>query len=910
MHRLLSLARTLLLLLLVLPGLAHASVTAGTIKGTTVDEGGLPIPGVLISIKSDNMMGAKQQETDSEGRFYFAELPPGSYELTAEKPAFAKIIRPNLQVNIGRNTIITIEMPLQEAGEEIIVEETRPVIDTESSQRGSVLTKEFLERIPAGRSYQSATQMAAGVTGGANANIGGAASNENTYLLDGVNITDPVTGTFSLNFNFDAIEQVEVLTNAFDPEYGYNLGGAINVVTESGGNVLEFVTSVYYSNGNWAPKLDARYAADGTQLAPTDFDSRFESFQAGVKISGPIVRDRAWFIASYQHSRSLIANVGIDLPRDFDGHYVLAKLTVQPSASHRFTLLAQTNPSTIDNLDQSDRFVEPEAQYRQYQGGFVSSLQWDWFISPETFLETDFTIQKLFLEGTQVPCTHNRDLGYNPCDPDELENSIDLTTPGRFGINNAFDSDNYPFFDFDDRWRWSIGSKFSLLQVEALGSHDIKAGLSYDSTRWDRTFGYTGEKYYYDLNELAYNPDTLKNYYWLETTGPVNFNATSDNLGTFVQDVYKPIDNLTIRFGTRYDRAWVRNDVGEAIINVGLWGPRFSVIWDPWANNKSKIVGSVGRFNDGGRLAIPYYLSQSGFGQKLFLGEYFDQFDYPGYSSELDNAYSYFPNENTNTVLEGTTAPHSDEFSVGAEREIIRDLAALLYFTGKYTRNLYAFDETNLVWDEDGYNVLGSSDGTQNTYFRMRTPNIARRDYFRTDLTVNKVWSDRWEVQATYSYTISRGTVQNSGSGFLAVPQQVDYYVNGLLFTDVRHDVAAGFAWDIPNDPWTTRVGATVFYESGNPESRYYSNGSSVGYSTILRDTVGTYAREEASWSTSILVQQGIPVRKGKLFAVLELQNISNNRQGDGAYVSFDNRWIISGRQDPLEITLGGRYEF
>lgn len=910
MHRIPTLARLLLMLLLVLPGLARASVTTGTIKGTTVDEGGLPIPGVLVSIKSENMMGAKQMETDGEGRFFFPELPPGKYDLTAEKAGFARIVRTELSVNIGRNTILTVEMPLQEAGEEIVIEESSPVVDTESSQRGSVLTKEFLERIPAGRSYQSAAQLAAGVTGGANPNIGGASYNENTYLLDGVNITDPVTGTFSLNFNFDAIEQVEVLTNAFDPEYGYNLGGAINVVTETGGNVLEFETNAYYTNGNWAPKLDARYASDGTQLAPTDFDSRFETFTAGVKISGPIVRDRAWFIASYQHSRSLIANVGIDLPRDFDGHYVLAKLTVQPSSDHRFTLLTQTNPTSIDNLNQSDRYVDPEAQYRQAQGGFVGSLQWDWFVSPEAFLETDATMQKLYLEGTQVPCTHDRDLGYNPCDPTELENNIDLETPGRLGTNLAFDSGNYPFFDFDDRWRWSIGSKFSLLQVDMLGSHDLKAGASWDTTLWDRTFGYTGEKYYVDLNELAYNPDTLKNYYWIESTGPVNFHASSDNIGLFIQDVYKPIDNLTFRFGTRYDRAMVRNDVGEAIIDVGLWGPRFSIIWDPWANNKSKLVGSMGRFNDSGRLAVPYYLSQSGFGYKLFLGEYFNQFGYAGYSSELNNAYDYVPNENTNTVLDGTIAPHSDEFSVGAEREVIKDLAAQLYFTGKYTRNLYAFDETNLVWDEDGYNALGSSDGTLTDLYRLRTPNIARRDYFRTDFTINKIWSDRWEVQATYSYTISRGTVQNTPSGFLSVPQQVEYYVNGLLFTDVRHDVTAAFAWDIPNDPWTTRLGGTFFYESGNPETRYYANGSSVGYTSILRDTVGTYAREAPYYTASILVQQAIPVRKGKLWGIAELQNISNARSGDGAYVSSDNRWIISGRQDPLEISLGARYEF
>jgi len=372
---------------------------------------------------------------------------------------------------------------------------------------------------------------------------------------------------------------------------------------------------------------------------------------------------------------------------------------------------------------------------------------------------------------------------------------------------------------------------------------------------------------------------------------------------------HKPIMGRYIKKdGHSYHEECYRNKLAEkcAVCGGGLVGKFFI---DPWGNNKTKVVGSFGRFNDGGRLAVPYYLSQSGFGSKLYLGEYFRR-SANAQSNGQDNSYSYTPNENTNTVLDGTIAPHSDEFSVGAEREIIADLAANLYFTGKYTRNLYAFDETNFVWDQDGYNVLGTSDGTTTFLQRLRTPNIARRDYFRTDLGMQKNWSDRWQLQGTYSYTISRGSVQNTPSGFLSVPQQADYYVNGLLFTDVRHDVSAGFAWDIPNDPWTTQLRLLVFYESGNPESRYYSNSSEIGYTSILRQTAGTYAREEAYWELRIKVEQKVPVRKGKLSGIVELANMTNNRQGDGAYISSDNRWIISGRQNPLELTLGGRYEF
>ena len=416
----LALLRLLVLLVLLPAQIAFAGITTGTLKGTTIDPDGLPIPGVLVSITSPNMMGTKQADSDAEGRFFFAELPPGLYDVVAEKAGFKKVTKTGVQLDIGRTAVVTMEMPLSNSGEEMVVEASRAGIDTESTNRGSVLTKDFLQRIPSGRSYQGAVQMAAGVTGGSNPNVGGASSNENTYMLDGVNITDPVTGTFSMNFNFNAIEQVEVLTSAFDPEYGVNLGGVINIVTDSGGNTLEFQASSYYTNGNWSPKLDTRLSATGTQLGPTDFDSQFQTLQVYGKISGPIIRDKMWFVASYAMERSLIASAGIPLPRDYEGHYIYSKITWQPNSSHKFTLLAQTNPTSIDNLNSADRFVEPSAQARQSQGGWFGSLQWQWFPSATASLDSKNSFQKSFIEISQVPCTHDEDLGYNPCGTTEL----------------------------------------------------------------------------------------------------------------------------------------------------------------------------------------------------------------------------------------------------------------------------------------------------------------------------------------------------------------------------------------------------------------------------------------------------------------------------------------------------------
>ena len=123
------------------------------------------------------------------------------------------------------------------------------------------------------------------------------------------------------------------------------------------------------------------------------------------------------------------------------------------------------------------------------------------------FLETKTLLQKSYIEVTSVPCTHDGDLGYNPCDATEHENEIDFSTPARLGRYNAFSRGNSPYFMYDDRWRMSIDSKFSLLQVEFGGTHDFKTGFTYAHTAWDYSLGYAGNLYFYDVNSVTYDPD-------------------------------------------------------------------------------------------------------------------------------------------------------------------------------------------------------------------------------------------------------------------------------------------------------------------------------------------------------------------------------------------------------------------
>src|SRR5690606_36272415 len=143
------------------------------------------------------------------------------------------------------------------------------------------------------------------------------------------------------------------------------------------------------------------------------------------------------------------------------------------------------------------------------------------------------------------------------------ENYIDWETPGRVGISGAYDSVNYGFFYFDDRFRYQASTKLSILSVKDPlgGSHDFKIGAEAVQLVWDQIQGYSGNTLYYDLNAVSFAPDTFRNHYWLEITGPIKFRTTGSQWNFFVQDSYKPVPNLTFKYGVRFDNSVMRDDL-------------------------------------------------------------------------------------------------------------------------------------------------------------------------------------------------------------------------------------------------------------------------------------------------------------------------------------------------------------
>ncbi|MCO4747012.1 MAG: TonB-dependent receptor [Proteobacteria bacterium] len=907
-----AIPRLCLVLLCLLFAQSAFGQTTGSLRVHVTDGFDDPVPRASVTLSAESMMGGDQTRVArDDGSALFVELLPGTYDITVEHDAFRTAVVSGLTVTVRQRTEHTLVLRGGDEPREVILVEPPPKpIDPTDVTRGERFGPEMLDQLPTGQSISTAIGMASGVVGEGrfNPQMGGSGANENTVLLDGAEITDPVTGTFSSNFSYSALEQVEVLLGGYEPEYGVSLGGIVNLVTRSGSNNVEFDTSVFYSNGDLRGRLDERWGADGRQLAPSGFDSTYQDLNVGARVSGPLIKDRLWFIISTQHARSRIAVNGTPQARDYDAHYVLGKITAQPTSEHRLTAFLQLDPTSIDNQSQGSAFIKAEAQRRQAQGGFVTQGRWQWLPSHAAALDTRIVVQKQYLETSAVPCTHNAEREDHPCKPTEAEGDVDWETPGRVGLNGAMDSVNWGTYAFDDRWRYQASSKLSLFELP--GGHDVKIGVEMTHTVWDQLQGISGNSLYTDTQTVSYDPASLANYYWIETTGPISFRTTGSEASAFVQDAWAIRPNLTVKYGVRFDRAVMRNDVGDPVIQGNLWGPRLYAAWDPTADGKTKIAGGFGRFNDTGRLGTAAFTAQSAYGSKLFLGEAFAD-GALGVLAGQGQSYSVTPPESRREAHDQLSMPRADEVMLIVERQLWNEVAVGGSISGKFTRTLYEFDDTNRIYDEDGSQVIGSRSGDGDiSAYRLRTPKLAVRDYLQADLFVQKVLARRWFGKVTWSTQRSRGTSPAALSGAFANDPQTQFAYGNLLGTDLRHAVKAYGSWKLPTDPFTQTLGFTFRYESGRPLERRYAGDDFGSIRIRPRDA---YTRTPGWLSMSAKLTQDIPVARGALQLDLEALNLFNNRSPTAVSASTlqdQNRLVTLGRQSPFRLQMGARYRF
>src|SRR5688572_27508485 len=285
--------------LLMAVGTAHAQdSTTGAVRGLVKDQASAEaVIGATVVASGPAMQGTQATITDEGGQYFIANLPPGVYQVVVYY-ADAQFSRTNVLIQLGKVAVVNININTQAAaGETIVIEGRAPLIDQQSTKTGNTITRDYTDNVPTGRTFGAVLGAAGGTQGDLyGTSVGGSTSVENTYIVEGVNTTDPGYGLLSTNLPNEFIQETEVITGGYNAEYGRSTGGVINVITKSGSNEFHGSVFTYWSPG----ALVADEKATPRAGAAIDRESNLANdFDIGAEVGGPIVKDKLWFHAGF-----------------------------------------------------------------------------------------------------------------------------------------------------------------------------------------------------------------------------------------------------------------------------------------------------------------------------------------------------------------------------------------------------------------------------------------------------------------------------------------------------------------------------------------------------------------------------------------------------------------------------------
>ena len=219
---------------------ALAQASTSVLTGNVVDSGTkAPVADVVVTATSPSLQGEQVVITDATGLYRVPQLPPGTYTLRFEKESYRPFSRSGIEVAADRTLRLNVELLPEVAGTETVtVVGTPPIVDVGSSTVGTTIGSDFVRNMAVSRpnglggANRSFDSLAATAPSAANdiygVSISGSQSPENSYLIDGLSVNDPAYGVNGTPLTVEFIDEVNVITGGYMPEYGRTLGGALS----------------------------------------------------------------------------------------------------------------------------------------------------------------------------------------------------------------------------------------------------------------------------------------------------------------------------------------------------------------------------------------------------------------------------------------------------------------------------------------------------------------------------------------------------------------------------------------------------------------------------------------------------------------------------------------------------------
>jgi hypothetical protein len=609
----------------------HAqAIHEGKVTGTVASQDGAPLPGATVDISGPALLAVKRSATTSaRGVYLLSNLPVGKYRLTVSCEAFKTVVRDNIDVSAAAVVTVDVVLPVGEVAEIVTVTAAEAVIDTKTSTIDSKIGRDLLDKLPTSRdAFYDLSLTAPGMFDSAasqslpSPTAYGSATNENVFLMNGVDATNPRAAAFGslVNVNYDAVEEVRIVALGSKAEYGSYSGAAIDVLTKSGSNNFHGSAAFYSLIGSPASNQPGAttdlgapwlYVGEGEQLSG---DTK-KDWEAAFTLGGPLVKDKLWFFGAFNYLRGTSLPPRWSVDNESWGRYADLKLSAAPWTNHNAWVAYH-----YENNDASGWSWGSEPAWDSTMNYGVASVnhtvsgQWQWFPGSKSTLSTKY-LGFWTNDKPHLPDARPDNPGY-----------INWWKWADYGINGAF-----PYVEAQQSTRQTIQADMSHFAEQFLGEHDIKFGVQYTKGRGNWEGGYF-QNYVNFLYPYRWTQSVQYMQSWYGDTGLLFYNnrytanpfltvRTADSVGAFFDDQWSPTKRLTVNLGLRFDRMSTKYGVGKVydlvtspeeingpppvlrdrqstgnIFDFKTWSPRIGLSYMLTGDGKTVARASFGRY--------------------------------------------------------------------------------------------------------------------------------------------------------------------------------------------------------------------------------------------------------------------------------------------------------------------------
>lgn len=413
---------------------AQADSTSANLSGYVRDPQGAVVTGATVRARNSATSVERETTTNDEGFYQITNLPPGAYEVSVEAANFKKAVLPSVVVTVGQSAKLDdIALEIGAISDVVTVTgASTELVETSRTNVSNTIDETRIDNLPINqRDYINFTLTTSTVTRDngrpigpaptSGLNFGGQRGRSNLVQVDGADNTDNSVNASRSTVSQEAVQEFQVVTNSFAPEFGRSAGGVVNVVTKGGtnevrGNVFGFIRhkSIQAKNA-FAPIIDN----DPDKKPP------FTRAQYGATIGGPLAKDRTFaFFAFEQRKRQESGFFTSDIIQNLTGSVTIGapflpftqtfdRVTSQ-QATYVQTLLTTAGQligsGVPANVLQGQALASAAIQYATFasSGGQIGLNGTSTLRSPGGAITAGSVIgQRFFLTGAPVPVSQN-----------------------------------------------------------------------------------------------------------------------------------------------------------------------------------------------------------------------------------------------------------------------------------------------------------------------------------------------------------------------------------------------------------------------------------------------------------------------------------------------------------------------